>query len=98
MKNIRFLRATSLLVLLCVALSACGTRNAISKDDKADATAGKDAKQPADMTRPPVTIGAEREIVVESNPDETISFEEWKRRQESGASSDQEADAQAEPE
>ncbi len=98
MKNIRFLRATSVLVLLCVTLSACGTRNAISKGDKADAAAGKDAKQPADMTRPPVTIGAEREIVVESNPDETISFEEWKRRQEAGASSDQEADELAEPE
>ena len=76
-----FSRKVSVLVLLlavAIGVSSCaGKRATDSKSEKA----AKQVEQ-IDITRPPQTIGAEREIVVEQNPNETISFEEWKRRQE----------------
>lgn len=59
------------------------TQNAKAKNER-KSRSGEEL--PVDITRPPVTIGEERDIVVESNPDETISFEEWKRRQEAAQS------------
>lgn len=39
------------------------------------------AKQGPDITRPPQTIGTQdRQVAEERNPDETISFDEWRKK------------------
>jgi len=40
------------------------------------------AKQGPDITRPPQTIGTQdnKPVVEERNPDETISFDEWRKK------------------
>lgn len=73
----------SLTALLALGLQSCAGKKDAKPEEQATA---KDAVDQLDMTRPPRTIGVEREIVVEQNPNETISFEEWKRRQEAGSS------------
>jgi len=80
----RPLRFLALVITLTVGLQAC----AGSRAAKQEKSAAKASAAQTDMTRPPQTIGVEREVVVEQNPNETISFEEWKRRQEAGASAD----------
>lgn len=67
-------RALVCSLAITLVLGCSGTRN----KNKDAVTA---AKPNVDITRPPVIIGAERDVVVESNPNETISFEEWKRQQ-----------------
>lgn len=67
---------TFLLVSL-VALVGCSSNKLLKRSDKSESA----STEQADITRPPVAIGAKREVAVETNPDETISFEEWKRRQ-----------------
>lgn len=64
---------------LALSLSAC-TGKKVSAED-ASASEPEAGKVQADITRPPTTIGAQREVVVETNPNETISFEEWQRQQ-----------------
>jgi hypothetical protein len=71
--------ALLLITMLAVGLTACGGKRTAKPEQTA-----ANGSQPVDMTRPPKTIGAEREIVVESDPNETISFEEWQRRQQEG--------------
>ena len=68
---------TAIAALLVVLLIAgCAGKRAAKADQNSEQKTTS-----TDMTRPPTTIGDDRKIVVESNPDETISFEEWKRRQ-----------------
>ncbi len=56
-------------------LSACA-----GKKTKANSS---ESEQPvADITRPPQMVRAEQEVVEESDPDETISFDEWRKRRQ----------------
>ncbi len=64
--------------LFCIAsLSACSTIGKLgSKEAKAD-----DAPV-VDITRPPEMIVNTKDDAVEGNPDETVSFDEWKKKTE----------------
>jgi hypothetical protein len=62
-------------ILLLSSLSACGGRFAKNK------AAEENAAPIVDITRPPVAIGSEDEIIAESDPDKTVSYEEWKKKQ-----------------
>ena len=75
-------RGLLVVALLAIGLTSCAGKRAAKAETAEAAKNG----QPVDMTRPPRTIGVEREVVVESDPNETISFEEWKRRQDAAAS------------
>lgn len=76
----RILSVAAFSTIILLNFTACASKPAANKDKQAPATQ-------QDMTRPPVTIGAEREVVVETNPNETISFEQWKELQDTGADS-----------
>lgn len=78
-----------LLGWLAFSLSAC-TGKKVGEESASASAPQSDEVQPdkassgkvqSDITRPPTTIGAQREVVVETNPNETISFEEWQRQQ-----------------
>ena len=74
--NFNQIRYTLTLVLL-ITLTACFGRGS----DKQQASA--ENKPQVDMTRPPNAIGNIEDREEEGNPDETISYEEWKKQQES---------------
>lgn len=82
-----------ILVILLAAtqIAACagGAKKAAGADSDKASSADPQKTAPTDMTRPPVTIGTQNRVVVESNPDETISFDEWKKQQEVEKSADQ---------
>lgn len=78
--NMNKSRKAIVVLLVAILVAGCAGKRA-AKAEAESAQSGSQKTMPQDMTRPPTTIGAERKIVVESNPDETISFEEWKRRQ-----------------
>lgn len=61
-----------LISLLGLTLSACG-------GNKRASTAPDTGQPTADITRPPKTIVG-REEVQERNPEETVSFDEWRKR------------------
>ena len=64
--------SASLLALIAVSISACGGS---SKKNEVAKTQGPD------ITRPPQTIeGETRQPVQERSPEETISFDEWRKR------------------
>jgi len=69
------LGAITLVVLAVTLLTACA-----GKKTTTEAAETKDAV--ADITRPPQTVKREREVVEETNPDETISFDEWRKRRQ----------------
>lgn len=67
----------TLVLVLLISLTACFGR-------------GSDKEQPSvenlpqvDMTRPPNTIANIEDREEEGNPDETVSYEEWKKKQDS---------------
>lgn len=66
-----------IVIMVSVVLSACGGKN------KSVAKQAEESKvtTTSDITRPPAVI---KEVTVEeeSNPDETISFDEWRRRRQ----------------
>ncbi len=63
------------IIAVCIfSISACAGKN------KAKETAG--AEPTIDMTRPPVTIKGVSATEDESNPDETVSYEKWKKDRE----------------
>lgn len=71
--------AITFLVFAGLMLSACAGKKAATNTDSTNS-----AKQGtvADITRPPQMIKGEKEVVEESNPDETISYDEWRKRRE----------------
>ncbi|NND00032.1 MAG: hypothetical protein HKN85_07610 [Gammaproteobacteria bacterium] len=70
--KIKYLR-TALIIALLLSQAACGGKGKELTDGQ---------EQPvADMTLPPQTIKGATSAE-ESNPDETISFEKWKKQQE----------------
>lgn len=63
-----------LLAITCLTLSACGgNRKVASEADVANAS---------DITRPPLIAKNRVPEETEKNPDETISYDEWKRRKD----------------
>ena len=64
-----------LLLFLATALIGCGGNKKAAETEVV-------AKQGPDITRPPQTIGTQedRQVVEERNPDETISFDEWRKK------------------
>jgi len=66
-----------MLVALLVLLSAC-----FGKGRSAPATTDADGQPVVDMTRPPVTIKGGPAVGEESDPDETVSYEKWKKEQD----------------
>lgn len=63
-----------LVALTCFTLSACGGKRA-----PVDAA---NAENTPDITRPPKVAKNEVPVEVEKNPDETVSYDEWKRQRE----------------
>ncbi len=59
-------------MIFCATLVACGG----NKKAPADPETGEPI---ADITRPPQTIVGRKEVQ-ERNPEETISFDEWRKR------------------
>lgn len=76
-----------IVIALSLFLSACAGKR------KADSGDGSPV---VDMTRPPELVRDISEQQVESNPEETISFEEWRKEQDAKAAEAAAADAQAE--
>lgn len=60
--------------LICLALSACGGNK------KPEAVV--EAVNADDITRPPSVVKNRKPAESESNPEETISYEEWKRKRD----------------
>jgi len=70
-----------MLLTLTLSLTACGVKLFNSKESS--------AKSQEDITRPPaIEVSKETDIRVQSDPEESVSFEEWKKQnaQSSGAS------------
>jgi len=66
-----------LTLILLITLTACFGRGSDKQQTSAE-------NQPqVDMTRPPNAIADREDREEEGNPDETISYEEWKKKQES---------------
>ena len=63
-----------LAIVLLSSLSACAGRAAKNK------VADENSAQIVDITRPPETIGNAEVGEVESDPDETVSYEEWQKK------------------
>ncbi|MEO0368535.1 MAG: hypothetical protein AAF197_07075 [Pseudomonadota bacterium] len=78
-KNVRFSAQASLVIMLTLMISACSTVRSIvdrsPSDEPSEVVVDSD-----DITRPPVIVALEDEKVVESNPDETVSFDEWRKQ------------------
>lgn len=69
-----------LLALTCFTLSACGgNRKAASEADIANTS---------DITRPPLIAKNRLPEEAEKNPDETVSYDEWKRRRDAELAKD----------
>lgn len=66
-----------ILILLCIATSACGGSK--KSPDTTNVVKG------SDITRPPVVVKNNRAIEAEKDPEETISFDEWKRQRDAEA-------------
>lgn len=81
-----------LLVLATSAtLSGCGTvGNLFSAEEATEQAAVAGAPKSDDITLPPIIPRAESDKVVETSPDETISFDEWRKQREADAKSDAE--------
>lgn len=80
--NIRFLK--SAFVVICVAMiAACGGKKAANSEVV--------AAPKGDITRPPKVAKTDEVVAEELNPNETISFDEWRRKkaEEQQKSSDQ---------
>ena len=74
--SIRFTPLALLIaILLLSSLSACAGRAAKNK------AADQNAASIVDITRPPETIGTAEKVEVEGDPDSTVSYEEWKKKQ-----------------
>ena len=65
-------------ILVCVAVavsvSACGSKK-VAPTEAAIANSN-------DITRPPKIIKEQQPVETESNPNETISYDEWRRRRD----------------
>lgn len=76
--------------LAALLIAACGGK-------AAKQTADAEAKSTEDITRPPVFVKEVDKPAVESNPDETISYDEWrKRREDEQRQADESTDAPVE--
>ena len=92
-KASKHLALTVLFAFSLVALSGCGSIQKLRGKD--DAPAANATAQQADITRPPVVVKDTDSKAVETSPDETISFEEW--REQRLAEKEEKAQAVAEP-
>ena len=79
MKRTPVLLTILLILFSSLSLSGCSTvRNIMGKED----TAAAPAKMGADITMPPTIPRAESDKVVETRPEDTISFDEWRKQRE----------------
>jgi len=69
-----------ILLTLALSLTACGTKLVKSSQSG--------VKEQEDITRPPaIAASTAQDSRVRSNPDETVSFEEWSRKNDSTVAS-----------
>lgn len=74
MRDFRYLVVVAISALL---LSSCaGKKNVVQEDD----VEKQQTAVTSDVTTPPNSLENSVEAIEESNPDETISFEEWKQK------------------
>lgn len=79
-------RAACLVVLTSMLVTGCGTvSNLFKSEDNLDAVDSASAQTSGDITLPPTIPRAESDKVVETSPDETISFDEWRKQREASA-------------
>ena len=72
-----------------LSLSSCSSvRNVMSGDE----TATTPAKTSTDITYPPTIPRAESDKVVETRPEDTISFDEWRKQREETLKAEAEAE------
>jgi hypothetical protein len=72
---------TVFLIVLLGSLAACGGKKARDSADLAKEVSSSAGTQ-SDITRPPEVIKEVQNQEQETNPDETISFDEWRRRRQ----------------
>ncbi len=85
----RRLRPVLLGVLASLLLSGCGTvSNLFNSEDQPETTASASTQTGGDITLPPTIPRADSDKVVETSPDETISFDEWRKQREASAESE----------
>lgn len=74
MRDFRYLIVVAISVLL---LSSCGGKKNVVQEDDVEK---QQTAVTSDVTTPPNSLENSVEAIEESNPDETISFEEWKQK------------------
>ena len=73
------IRSITVILCLSAALTACNT----VREWRAKSEPVTTAEDGSDITRPPTVASQQSQTTSESNPEETISFDEWrKQRQE----------------
>lgn len=70
MKSVTFVLAS---LFLAVALSGCATGKRSAEKSAAEAST-------PDITRPPTLVVDKSDEPAESNPEETVSFDKWKKK------------------
>lgn len=75
MRDFRYSIVVAISALL---LSSCAVKKNVAQSDSAEK---KQTAVASDVTTPPNSLESSAEAIEETNPDETISFEEWKRKQ-----------------
>lgn len=73
-KNANSFSKLLLCLLVAAFLSACGAKKLAPEEATTANT--------KDITRPPTVVKTQAPVESESNPDETISYDEWRRRRE----------------
>lgn len=74
-------KLVTLLASVCIALSLTACAGKSKKADVADESAESTGVSQTDITRPPAVTKRKNQNT-ETNPDETVSFDEWKKQQQ----------------
>jgi alpha-beta hydrolase superfamily lysophospholipase len=92
MKRTTVLLTVLFTLLTTLSLTGCSSvRNLMGRDDAAAAPVA----QGNDITLPPTIPRAESDRVVETRPEDTISFDEWRKQREESFEAEKQAKAKA---
>ena len=76
MNSSHIFRTSLILIVSLTLLSACSLKRGKNE------VAAEPAAPTGDITRPPEVVAANKPLEEEGNPDETISFDEWRKKRE----------------
>ena len=75
------IRRASVMLVVSASLIGCSTLQSLTAG-KSEAPQAEQKTANNDITRPPTVVDRSSQAVVETSPDETISFEEWRAQRE----------------